>query len=45
MTEFKTKNAINTIKQVPYLPNLAQSDFFLFLKLKSPLQRTRFDSI
>uniref|UniRef100_A0A0K8VBX8 Mariner Mos1 transposase n=1 Tax=Bactrocera latifrons TaxID=174628 RepID=A0A0K8VBX8_BACLA len=30
LTEFKAKNAMNTIDQLPYAPDLAQCDFFMF---------------
>lgn len=45
VTEFKAKNATNTIDQPPYSPDLAPSDYFLFPKLKLPLRGTRFESI
>nr|APL98288.1 putative DD34D transposase [Bactrocera tryoni] len=45
VTEFKAKNAMNTIDQPPYSPDLAPCDFFLFPKLKLPLRGTRFQSI
>ena len=49
VTEFKAKNATNTINYPPYTLDprldLASCDFFLFLKLKLPLWGTRFDLI
>jgi len=45
VTEFKTKNSINTIDQPPYSPDLAPADFFLFPKLKLPLRGHRYESI
>ena len=45
VTEFKTINATNTIDQLPYSPDLAPCDFFLFPKLKLPLRGTHFESI
>ena len=42
VTEFKAKNATNTIDQPPYPPELALFDFFLFPKLKLPLWGIRF---
>ena len=36
---------MNIIEQLPYSPDMASADFFLFPKLKLPLQGTRFQSI
>ena len=45
MNEFMAKSSTNMIEQPPYSPDMATADFFLFLKLKLPLQGTRFQSI
>ena len=36
---------MNIIEQSPYSPDMPPADFFFFLKLKSPLRGTRFQSI
>ena len=41
----KGKNSTNIIKQPPYSPEMASTDFFFFPKLKLPLQGTHFQSI
>jgi hypothetical protein len=38
---FLTKTDITVIPQLPYLPDLAPADFFLFPKLKSTLKGRR----
>ena len=45
VNEFLARNSTNIIEQPPYSPNMALVDFFLFPKLKLPLQSTRFQSI
>ena len=45
VNEFLAKNSTNIIEQPPYSPDMALTDFFLFLKLKLPLRGTRFQSI
>ena len=39
---FMTKHHITQVFQLPYSPDLALCDFWLFTKLKSPLKRRRF---
>ena len=45
VNEFPAKNSTNIIEQLPYSPHMAPADFFLFPKLKLPLQGTCFQSI
>ena len=45
VTEFLAKHETKVIAQPPYSPDLAPCDFFLFPKLKYPLQGTRQESI
>ena len=45
MNEFLAKNSTNIIEQPPYSPDGASAYFFLFLKIKLPLQGTRFQLI
>ena len=45
MTEFLAEHETKVIAQPPYSPDLAPCDFFLFPKLKYPLQGTRHESI
>jgi len=42
--EFLTKNETNTIQQPSNSPDMAPCDFFLFNRVKKPLQETRFNS-
>ena len=44
MNEFLVKNSTNIIEKLPYSPDIAPADFFLFPKLKLPLRGTRFQS-
>jgi hypothetical protein len=39
------KHATTVLPQLPYSPDLAPADFFLFQKLKSALKGRRFESI
>ena len=39
------KNSTHIVPQPPYLPDLTPCDFWLFHKLKRPLQGHRFDTI
>ena len=39
------KHQITQVTQVPYSPDLVPCDFWLFLKLKSPLKGKRFQTI
>ena len=39
---FLAKNNTHLVRQTPYSPEMAPCDFWLFLKLKIPLKRTRF---
>lgn len=41
---FLAKHNIPVVLQIPYLPDLAPCDFWLFTKLKMPLKGTRFHS-
>jgi hypothetical protein len=41
---FLAKNETTVIPQLPYSPDLAPADFFLFPKLKSTLKGHRFDA-
>jgi len=43
--EFLTKNNTVMMSQLPYLPDLAPCDFFLFSKIKRTLKGRRFASI
>jgi len=45
MREFLAHNSIITLPQLPYSPNLAPCDFFLFLKMKLQLKGCRFDRV
>ena len=45
MTEFLAKHETKIIVQPPYSPDLSPCDFFLFPKLKYPLQGTHHVSI
>ena len=42
VSEFLAKNKTVIMPQPPYLSDLALADFFLFLKLKTPLKGRRF---
>jgi len=42
---FLTKHKITVLERLPYSPDLAPCDFFLFTKMKSVLQGTRFESV
>ena len=42
IVEFLAKNNIATLEQLPYSPDLAPCDFFLFPKLKKVIKGTRF---
>ena len=44
LNHVKTKNWTNIIEQLPYSPDMAPADFFIFPKLKLPLRGTRFQS-
>ena len=39
------ENNIPVVEHPPYSPDLAPCDFFLFLKIKSALKGTRFESV
>ena len=41
---FLAKNNTALVRQPPYSPDLAPSDFWIFFKLKTALKRTRFQS-
>jgi hypothetical protein len=41
---FLAKNGIPHVRQVPYSPDMAPCDFWLFPRLKTPLKDSRFDS-
>ena len=43
--EFLAKNAIVTMLQLSYSPDLAPADFFFFPKLKTPMKGKHFDAI
>ena len=43
--EFFVKNKTVIMPQPPYSPDLATADFFLFLKLKTPMKGKRFATI
>jgi histone-lysine N-methyltransferase SETMAR len=45
MREFLTHNSIITLAHLPYLPDLAPCDFFLFPKMKLQLKGRRFDRL
>ena len=45
VNEFLAKNSTNIIEKLPYSPDMAPADFFLFPKLKLPLRGIRFQSI
>ena len=45
LREFFAKNSTHVVPQPPYSPDLAPSDFWLFLKVKIPLRGNRFESI
>ena len=45
LNRVKAKNSTNIIEQLPYSPDMAPADIFLFPKLKLPLRGTRFQSI
>ena len=45
LNRIKAKNSTNVIEQPPYSPAMAPAVFFLFTKLKLPLQGPRFQSI
>ena len=42
---FLTKHEVTIVPQLPYTPDLAPADFFLFLKLKPSLKGRRFQTI
>ena len=42
---YLAKNNIPVMEHPPYSPDLAPCDFFLFLKIKSALKGTRFESV
>ena len=44
LTELLAKHQITQVTQPPYSPDLAPCDFWLFLKLKSPLKGNRFQT-
>jgi histone-lysine N-methyltransferase SETMAR len=39
------KKAITTIEHLPYLPDLAPADYFLFPRIKRALKGQRFDDV
>jgi hypothetical protein len=41
---YLAKNNIPVMEHPPYSPNLAPCDFFLFLKIKSAVKGTKFES-
>jgi hypothetical protein len=41
---FLAKHGIPQVRQVPYSPEMAPCDFWLFPRLKTPLKDSRFDS-
>ena len=43
--QFLVERNVPTLKQPPYSPDLAPCDFFLFLKLKGVIKRTRFPDV
>ena len=43
--EFLTKHQTTVVPQLPYSPDLAPGDFFLFPKLKSSLKGRRFQTV
>jgi len=43
--EFLTKHEMTIVPQLPYSPDLAPADFFLFPKLKSSLKGCRFQTV
>jgi hypothetical protein len=43
--EFLASKQVNVLEHTPYSPDLAPSDFFLFLKIKEILKRRQFDDI
>jgi len=43
--EFLTKHETTVVPQLPYSPDLAPADFFLFPKLKSSLKVRRFQTV
>ena len=43
--EFFAKHQITQVTQTPYSPDLVPCDFWLFLKLKSPLKGQKFQTI
>ena len=45
MQRFLAKHQITQVTQLPYSPDLAPCDFWLFPKLKSPLKGKRFQSV
>ena len=45
VTDYLTKMGINTVPQLPYSPNLASCDFWLFPKLKEKLRGCRYETI
>ena len=45
MQSFLVKHQITQVTQLPYNPDLAPCDFWLFPKLKSPLEGNRFQTI
>jgi hypothetical protein len=44
MQGFLAKHGIPQVRQVPCSPDMAPCDFWLFLRLKTPLKDSRFDS-
>jgi hypothetical protein len=45
LSMFLAKHKIPVLRHPPYSPDLSPCDFFLFLKIKSALKATRFDSV
>ena len=45
MHEFLTNHKMTVVPQLPYFPDLAVVDFFLFLKWKSSLKGHRFPTV
>ena len=44
MADFLTKHGIPVVRHPPYSPDMAPCDFWLFLKLKTPLKGSRFET-
>ena len=45
MQGFLAKHQITQVTQPPYSPDLAPCDFWLYLKLRSPLKGKRFQTV